>query len=83
MNEKDVPMIEQYKADNAIIHASRIVRDLKIIVAVGAALVLLIVFIFVSFYSNRQKEFLNTINMLIPKTVEVANGETMEQLPPP
>ena len=58
MNEKDVPMIEQYKADNAIIHASRIVRDLKIIVAVGAALVLLIVFIFVSFYSNRQKDFL-------------------------
>ena len=83
MDENGVPMVEQYKADNAIIHASRIVRDLKIIVSVGAALILLIVFIFVSFYSNRQKEFLNTINMLIPKTVEVENGKTVEQLPPP
>ena len=83
MNENGVPMVEQYKADNAIIHASRIVHDIKIIVTVGAALILMIVFIFVSFYSNRQKEFLNTINMLIPKSVEVADGETVEQLPPP
>lgn len=86
-NEKTpaVPMVEQYKADNAIIHASRIVRDVKIIVAACMMCIIFLVLIFVSYYSARQREFLNTINMLVPnttKTAEVQNGN-MEQFAPP
>ena len=81
----DVPMVEQYKVDTIVVHAGKVVRDVKIIVSVGAALILLIVYIFVSFYSSRQREFLNTINMLLETrtTAEVQNAETMEQFAPP
>lgn len=86
-NEKApaVPMVEQYKVDNAIIHASRIVRDVKIIVAVCMLCIISLVMIFVSYYSARQRDFLNTINMLVPNTTtmaEVQNGN-MEQFAPP
>lgn len=86
---QDVPMVEQYKTDNAIIHANRIVRDVKIIVAIIVPVFMVclvsLTLIFVSYYSARQREFLNTINMLIPKsttTVEVQGGN-MEQFAPP
>lgn len=81
----DVPMVEQYKVDTAIIHASRIVRDVKIIVAVCMACIIALVLIFVSYYSARQREFLNTINMLTSTTTtaEVQNANTVEQFAPP
>lgn len=82
----DVPMVEQYKVDAAIVHASRIVRDVKIIVAVCMVCIITLVMIFVSYYSARQREFLNTINMLVPKTTttaEVQNANTVEQFAPP
>ena len=81
----DVPMVEQYKVDTAIVHASRIVRDVKIIVAVCMACIIALVLIFVSYYSARQREFLNTINMLTSTTTtaEVQNANTVEQFAPP
>ena len=81
----DVPMVEQYKVDTAIVHASRIVRDVKIIVAVCMACIIALVLIFVSYYSARQREFLNTINMLTSTTTtaEVQNADTVEQFAPP
>lgn len=79
----DVPMVEQYKVDAAIVHASRIVHDVKIIMASVMAGIVLIVLIFVGYYSGRQQEFMNTINMLTTKLAEVQNAKTVEQLPPP
>lgn len=81
MNDKDdVPMIEQYKIDTTIVHTSKIVRDVKIIVAIVMVTIIAIVFIFVSNYNARTKDWLNTIAAL--KSTGVQN-ETVQQFAPP
>lgn len=81
MNEKDdVPMIEQYKVDSIIVHARRIVHDVKIIVAIVMAAVIAIVYIFVSNYNARTKDWLNTIATLQSAGVQ---NEAVQQFTPP
>lgn len=81
MNDKDdVPMIEQYKVDTTIVHTSKIVRDVKIIVAIVMVTIIAIVFIFVSNYNARTKDWLNTIAALQNTGVQ---NETVQQFAPP
>ena len=85
MSEKDVPMIELHKVDAAIVHAAKICRDVKIIFAIGMAAVIAIVYIFVSNYNARTKDWLSTIAQLQSRTTvsEVQDGKTVEQFAPP
>lgn len=87
MNEKenDVPMIELHKVDTVLAYAARIVRDVKVIVAVCMATVIAIVFIFVSKYNERTSDWLKTYNLMKTGQTEVANEstETVQQLPAP
>ena len=45
---EDTPMIELHKVDTIRAYAARIVRDVKIIVAICLATIIAVVFIFVS-----------------------------------
>ena len=86
MPEKDdVPMIELHKVDTTMAYAAKIVKDVKIIVAVCLATVIAIVFIFVSKYNARTSDWLKTFNMLISEKTEVTDGNTEEiqQYAPP
>lgn len=83
--ENDVPMVELYKVDATMAHAEKIVRDVKIIVAICLVTIIGIVFIFVSKYNERTSDWLKTYNMLRSGQTEVWNGnaETIQQLPSP
>ena len=83
--DPDVPMIELYKVDTIMAYAARIVRDVKIIVAVCIAAIIAIVFIFVSKYNERTSDWLRTYNLLRSGQTEVADAQTEEiqQLPFP
>ena len=86
MNEKnDVPMIELHKVDTTMAYASKIVRDVKIIVAIVMAAIIAIIYIFVSKYNERTSDWLKTFNMLISGQTEVTDGNTEEiqQYAPP
>ena len=84
-NKNDVPMIELHKVDTVLAYAARIVRDVKVIVAVCMATVIAIVFIFVSKYNERTSDWLKTYNLMKTGQTEVANEstETVQQLPAP
>lgn len=90
----DVPMIEEYRVESTIVHASRISRNAKIIcicamVVVVSAIIgmVRIVDIFTSKYNSRTKDWLDTLSMLANRipVAEVLNGdtETLQQLPAP
>lgn len=85
-NQKnDVPMIELHKVDTALAYAARIVRDVKIIVAVCLVTIIAIVFIFVSKYNERTSDWLKTYNQLRAWKTEVTDGnaEKIQQFTPP
>ena len=82
---EDVPMIELHKVDTAMAYAARIVRDVKIMIAIVMVTVIAIVFIFVSKYNERTSDWLKTYNLLRSGQTEVANESTEEiqQFPSP
>ena len=84
---EDTPMIELHKVDTTIAYAARIVRDVKIIVAICMAAVITIVFIFVSKYNERTSDWLRTFNQLrggqAVTEVQDGNTEEIQQLPSP
>ena len=83
MNEKnDVPMIELHKVDTTMAYASKIVRDVKIIVAIVMAAIIAIIYIFVSKYNARTNEWLKTISEIRRGTEYVQTAE-IQQYPPP
>ena len=83
--EKDgTPMIELHKVDTAMAYAAKIVKDVKIIVAICLFTVITVVFIFVSKYNERTSDWLKTFNLLRTGQAEVQNEDTgtIQQLPP-
>lgn len=93
-NEKDVPMIELYKVETALVHESKKSKYAMIVSIVCAVVAVVAIFanirivdIFTSKYNARTSDWLETVKVLvnrIPVTeVENANTETMEQLPLP
>ena len=85
--QDDTPMIELHKVDAIMAHAGKIVRDVKIVVAIFAAIIIAIVYIFVSKYNARTNDWLKTFEYVLNRTTatEVSNGNTEEiqQLSPP
>ena len=87
--ENDTPMIELHKVDTIMAYAARIVKDVKIIVAICLitiiAITISMVSIFTTKYNERTSDWLKTYNMLRTGTTEVQNGntETIQQLPTP
>lgn len=93
-SENDVPMVEEYRVESIIVHASRISRNAKIIcicamiVVVSSIIGMVsVVDIFTTKYNSRTKEWLDTLSVLANRIhiteVRDANTETLQQLPPP
>ena len=72
MENKDVPMIPKYQAEELAMHLGHANRNMMIVViAVCVAMVLMVV-IFVNGYTSRTKDWLNTLTRL--QVVEVTDG---------
>ena len=92
MNEKDVPMIEEYRMESVMAHETKKSKYL-LIVAVLCSIVAIvaiigniwIVDIFTTKYNSRTSEWLETVKVLVNQTTgtEVQNGKTVEQFAPP
>ena len=79
MNERtnsEVPVIPKHQHQAEMMHMSRTVRMLVIGIIVGFLCMVGMAYIFVSGYTSRTKDILNTINNLKIYTVEESyNGQ--------
>ena len=93
-DQNDVPMIEEYKHESAMVHETK-KSKYAIIAAVCANIVTIIALVvllqvvkdFTSKYNARTNKWLDTIMALVNRTAvtEVTDGytEILQQLPPP
>ena len=93
-DQNDVPMIEEYKHESAMVHETK-KSKYAIIAAVCANIVTIIALVvllmvvkdFTSKYNARTNKWLDTIMALVNRTevTEVTDGytEILQQLPPP
>ncbi len=89
--QEEVPMIEQYKVESSLVHASK-TRRAAVIISVLATICILasiignvvVVEIFTSKYNSRTKDWIDLAKALAGKTavteVDNAYTEKMEQL---
>ena len=75
-NEREVPMIPKHQHQSEMMHISRAIKAI-LIISVSAFLAMVIMaYIFVSGYTSRTKDILNTINNMKVYTVEeIHNGQ--------
>ena len=89
--QEEVPMVEQYKVESSLVHASK-TRKAAVIISIVAAVCILasiignvvIVDIFTTKYNTRTKDWIELVKAMVGKTavteVDNAYTETMEQL---
>jgi tetrahydromethanopterin S-methyltransferase subunit D len=79
----EVPMIPKYQVEQEMLHISGAIRAMVIIAVTFAVAIVVAVYIFVSGYNARTKDWLNTIaNMQRnPAVTEAING-IQQQSPP-
>ena len=93
-DQNDIPMIEEYKHESAMVHETKkskyamIVAIVCCVVAIVAIIGnIIIVDIFTSKYNSRTSEWLATVQALVNRiaVTEVTDGNTeiLQQLPPP
>ena len=93
-NKTDIPMVEQYKVETALVHASKTRRAALIICILATICIMfslignvVIVEIFTSKYNARTKDWIDLAKDLANRTAvtEVANENTgsIQQLPIP
>ena len=93
-DQNDVPMIEEYKHESAMVHETKkskyamIVAIVCCVVAIVAIIGnIIIVDIFTSKYNSRTSEWLATVQALVNRiaVTEVTDGNTeiLQQFPPP
>ena len=93
-DQNDIPMIEEYKHESAMVHETKkskyamIVAIVCCVVAIVAIIGnIIIVDIFTSKYNSRTSEWLATVQALVNRVAvtEVTDGNTeiLQQLPPP
>ena len=93
-DQNDVPMIEEYKHESAMVHETKkskyamIVAVVCCVVAIVAIIGnIIIVDIFTTKYNTRTSEWLVTVQALVSRiaVTEVTDGytEILQQLPPP
>ena len=89
--QEEVPMVEQYKVESSLVHASK-TRKAAVIISIVAAVCILasiignvvIVDIFTTKYNTRTKDWIELVKAMVGKTavteVDNAYTEKMEQL---
>lgn len=93
-DQNDVPMIEEYKHESAMVHETKkskyaIIAAVcaNIVTIIALVVLLLVVKDFTSKYNARTNKWLDTIMALVNRTevTEVTDGytEILQQLPPP
>lgn len=76
MEEKEVPMIPKHQHQAEMMHMSRAVKAVVMIALSAFVAMVIMAYIFVSGYTSRTKDILNTINNLKVYTVEEqVNGQ--------
>ena len=83
----DVPMIEQYKVEGMMVHASKIVKICVTCLIVAFVSIVAIVWIFTSKYNERNQNWLEVYNRLLENRSTVTEvqhepTEKIQQLPP-
>jgi hypothetical protein len=76
MSEKETPMIPKHQHQAEMMHLSRAIKAILIISVSAFVAMVIMAFIFVSGYTSRTKDILNTINNLKVYTAEETyNGQ--------
>ena len=77
MSEKDIPMIPKHQAEAEKMHMSWAIKCILKIVIAFCITIALCVYIFVTGYTSRTKDWLNTFNNLLQRTAvtEAINEE--------
>lgn len=77
MEEKNIPMVPKHWAEMMMVHMSRAIRTIAVAFVVGFSAMVLMAYIFVTAYTSRTKEWLNTYMALQGTTsvTEVADGQ--------
>ena len=75
--KNDIPMIPKHQAEKQMMHMSWTVRWLVIGIIIGFVCMVFMAYIFVTNYTSRTKDWLNTYNMILnrPATAEAVNEE--------
>lgn len=75
--KNDIPMIPKHQAEKQMMHMSWTVRWLVIGIVIGFVCMVFMAYIFVTNYTSRTKDWLNTYNMILnrPATAEAVNEE--------
>lgn len=84
MSEKtDIPMIPKHEAEMMMMHMSHANRNMTIVIIAVCAAMVLMALIFVTGYTSRTKDWLNTLTVMQgnPAVTEVHNG--IQQQPGP
>ena len=73
MDKNEVPMIPKHQHQSEMMHISRAIKAILIISVSAFVAMVVMAFIFVSGYTSRTKDILNTINNLKVYTIEETN----------
>ena len=81
--KNDTPMVPKHWAEMMMMHMSRAIRNMTIGFIVGFVAMVIMAYIFVTGYTSRTKDWLNTYAALQgqPAVTEVENG--IQQQPDP
>ena len=74
--KKDVPMMPKHQAETMMLHLEIANRNIAMVAIVSVLAMVAAIIIFVSGYTSRTKDWLNTLATLQgnPAVTEVANG---------
>ena len=82
MNEKnDVPMIPKYQAETMLMHLIRANRNMMIVIIAVCVAMVVMAYIFVSGYTSRTKDWLNTLAGLQGNTAVTEVDDGIQQQP--
>ena len=82
MNDKnDVPMIPKYQAETMLMHLSRANRNMMIVIIAVCVAMVVMAYIFVSGYTSRTKDWLNTLAGLQGNTAVTEVDDGIQQQP--
>ena len=77
MDEKreEVPMIPKHQHQAELMHISRAHKNILIVSVCAFVCMVIMAYIFVTGYTSRTKDWLNTLNNLQGRIVEVDDGQ--------
>ena len=76
MDKNDTPMVPKYQAESMMMHLSRANRNMMIVIIAVCVAMVLMAYVFVTGYTSRTKDWLNTYAALQgnPAVTEVTDG---------